>query len=124
MDSVKGLMEAGRTVHVADMAAISYELDKGPASDEPIPRAFNFVWPNPDSREQLRYSIVTGALTGAARASIEERALAETLPAGKGADTLIWRVEPTWESERAFESDTTRHRFFMRGAFIWSKDNG
>lgn len=97
-------------------------IGHGPASDmigtAPAARVFNFYWPDPYS-EESEIGTVIGDLTPAARGAVERKALAYLQEIAEDAPTLLWRCEPEWETERAFDTNTTRHCFRMRGAFIW-----
>ncbi len=87
---------------------------------EPSPRSFSFYWPVEAGDEAVAIACVSGDLTEEKRIAAERAAADYLRRVGEGAQTVLWRVPPGWSSERSFETGEQRHRFWMRGAFIWA----
>lgn len=110
-------------VHYAETteALVSYGFGAKHPTVEPVPEpqviAHHFVWPYDDATMEV--SVVIGELTAEKRKEVEGAArdwLKSEAPAST--TDIMWRAEPSWESQRNFITSQTEHRFYMRGA-LW-----
>jgi hypothetical protein len=79
------------------------------------------MWPYDDATQEA--ATVIGELTPEKRREIEAAArdwLKSEAPAGT--TDIMWRAEPSWESQRNFITSQTEHRFYMRGS-VWAAEN-
>ncbi len=105
----------GRIVHQPAEPRVSYgfgDAQQEPSGPEvPAYKTAGFYWPLEE------HSSIAGDITPEQKAAEEAAALEYVESLGHGAAILLWRRLPEWVSDRSFDTNETRHKLTLRGAF-------